>query len=66
MCAEYRAIHKVIVKYRNLILRLHDMHDELHGLCLFLNRLEEWIHHIRMKECDERKRAFKTKCDLYQ
>ena len=45
MCVDYKAINIVIVKYRNLILRLNDMLDELHSSNLFFsNDLKSGYH----------------------
>ena len=67
MCCDCRIVNNIIVKYCHFIPILDYMLDELHGFTLFLKiDLKFGYHHIRMREGDEWKIAFKTKHELYE
>ena len=59
-----RAIKKITIGYRFLILKFDDMLDQLSGAVTFSKiDLRGSYHHIRMHLCDKWKKTFKTRDD---
>ncbi|XP_039011848.1 uncharacterized protein LOC120140927 [Hibiscus syriacus] len=62
MCIDCRVVNQITIKYSHSIPQSDDMLDELSGASIFSKiDLKSGYHHIRMKEGDEWKIAFKTK-----
>ncbi len=67
MCVDYRALNKVTVKNRYLLLRIHDLFDHLSGAKVFSGiDLRSGYYQICIAEGDEEKIACRTRYGSYE
>ena len=67
MCIDYRKINKVTVKNKYPLLRIEDLFDQLKEASVFLKiDLRSGYYHLRVKDVDVPKTAFRTQYGHYE
>ena len=67
MCIDYRQINKVTVKNKYPLPRIEDLFDQLKGAAVFSKiDLRSGFYHMRVKEVDVPKTAFRTRYGHYE
>ena len=67
MCIDYQQINKVTVKNKYPLPRIEDLFDQLKGAGVFSKiDLRSGYYHLRVKEVDAPKTAFRTRYGHYE
>jgi hypothetical protein len=67
LCVDYRTLNDITIKDRYPLPLISELQDQLQGAVIFTRLdIKNAYHHIRIKEGDEWKTAFRTKFGLYE
>ncbi|GJW05400.1 putative reverse transcriptase domain-containing protein [Tanacetum coccineum] len=67
MCIDYRELNKLTIKNRYPLPRIDDLFDQLQGACYFSKKyLRLGYHHLRVREEDIPKTAFRTRYGYFE
>jgi hypothetical protein len=59
LCVDYNALNEVTIKNKYPLVRIDDLFDQLHGVCVFSKiNLRSRYHQLKIRECDILKNAF--------
>jgi hypothetical protein len=67
LCVDYHALNEVTVKNNYPLLRIDDLFDQLHGVCVFSKiDLRSGYHQLKVWECHIPKTAFVSRNGLFE
>ena len=67
LCVDYKQLNKMTVKNKYLLPRIDDLFDQLKGASVFSKiDLRYGYHHLRIKDADVHKTAFRTRYGHYE
>jgi hypothetical protein len=67
MCVDYRSLNEVTIKNKYPLPRMEDLFDEMKGASVFSKiDLRSGYHHLKIRESDIPKAAFRTLYGLYE
>jgi hypothetical protein len=67
LCMDYRVLNEVTIKNKYPLLRIDDLFDQLHGVCVFSKiDLQSRYHQLKVQECDIPKSALVSRYGLYE